>query len=179
MIVAYADPPYPGRASRLYADHPDYRGEVDQPALVFELVDNFDAFALHTSTTALRELLPLCPPATRVLAWCKSWASWKPNRSPAFAWEPVLIHGQRSRSDADKVRDFYVYPSTTELDFRGAKPTGVIEWVFAALGLEHDDEFRDLFPGTGAVGRTWERYRAQTRIDLRAQPSLPFSELEA
>jgi hypothetical protein len=34
--LAYADPPYPGRA-HLYADHPDYAGEVDHRELISRL----------------------------------------------------------------------------------------------------------------------------------------------
>lgn len=164
MIVGYADPPYPGRSKRLYGEHPDYQGEVDHAALIDVLVADFDAFALHTSSSSLRELLPLCPDSTRVLAWIKPWASWKPHRSPAFAWEPVLIAGHRRRDDVDKVRDFYECHPTIGIDFRGAKPRPVIEWVFAALGLEIDDELHDLFPGTGAVARAWHDYRAQRRL---------------
>lgn len=177
MRVAYADPPYPGRSSRLCADQPDYAGELDSVELAQSLVAEYDAFALHTTTTALVDVLPVCPRATRVLAWCKSWASWKPNRSPAFAWEPVLIAGHRARDDSDKVRDFYVCPATTLLGFAGAKPQDVILWVFAALGLEAEDELVDLFPGTGAVGAAWEVYRRQARIDLRV-PSVSPGQIE-
>ena len=40
---------------------PDYAGEVDHALLIACLVADFDAFALHTSSTSLRALLPLCP----------------------------------------------------------------------------------------------------------------------
>jgi len=36
LRLAYADPPYPGKA-RLYRDHPDYGGEVDHAALLARL----------------------------------------------------------------------------------------------------------------------------------------------
>jgi hypothetical protein len=38
MRLAYADPPYPGKAE-LYADHPDYAGEVDYEALITRLCE--------------------------------------------------------------------------------------------------------------------------------------------
>ena len=163
MRVAYADPPYPGYA-RYYADQPDYAGEVDHALLVHEL-NTYDAWALHTTSSALRDLLPLCPSETRVLAWVKGWASWKSGISPAFAWEPVLIYGQRPVGDESKVRDWLACHPVTGAEFIGAKPEPVVRWVFDALGLEHDDELDDLYPGSGAVGRTWQSYRAQTRLD--------------
>ena len=51
MKLAYADPPYPGRA-HLYKDHPDYAGEVDHERLVNDLVANYDGWALSTSAGA-------------------------------------------------------------------------------------------------------------------------------
>lgn len=164
MRVAYADPPYPGLA-HLYADHPDFAGEVDHAELIGRLTEGFDAWALHTSVGALRELLPLTPADTRTLAWVKGWASWKPNISPAYAWEPILISGHRRVDEARKVRDWIACHPVTGADFVGAKPPGVIEYVFQALGLEPDDELADLYPGTGAVGRTWDEWRCRPWLD--------------
>lgn len=65
MRLAYADPPYPGCAS-LYRDHPDYAGEVDHAALLRTLQDNYDGWVLHTSSVALRAILPLVPDGARV-----------------------------------------------------------------------------------------------------------------
>ena len=172
MRVAYADPPYPGLA-RLYKDHPDYDGEVEHATLLRLLTETFDAWALHTYSNALRELLPLCPETTRVLAWVKPWASWKKGVSPAYAWEPILIHGGRAREDATKVRDFLACHPATDWEFPGAKPRLVGRWVFAALGLEPDDLLIDLFPGSGAVSAAWEEYRAAPPIDLRVPKVSP------
>ena len=49
--LAYADPPYPGKA-HLYRDHPDYGGEVDYAALLARLAE-YDGWALSTSAEAL------------------------------------------------------------------------------------------------------------------------------
>ena len=57
--LAYADPPYPGRA-RLYRDHPDYGGEVDHAELI-ERPGVYDGWALSTSAEALPEVLALWP----------------------------------------------------------------------------------------------------------------------
>jgi hypothetical protein len=49
--LAYADPPYPGRARRYYGDHPDYGGEVDHAELVASLSADYDASSSTTVAT--------------------------------------------------------------------------------------------------------------------------------
>jgi hypothetical protein len=162
--VAYADPPYIGRA-RYYPE----RTEVDHAALVAQLVAEFPAgWALSCSSPSLRALLPLCPPATRVAAWVKPWCSWKPTPQHPYAWEPLLVCGGRppSRLGRDRVRDWLAVSVTTGCDFRGAKPEPFARWLFALLGLEAGDELVDLFPGTGAIGAAWDRYCRQGRLPL-------------
>ena len=92
LRLAYADPPYPGKA-RLYRDHPDYAGEVDHAALLAEL-SGYDGWALSTSAQALPVVLALCPPDVRVAAWHRGE---RPTRSrwPLHAWEPVIYYGGR------------------------------------------------------------------------------------
>jgi hypothetical protein len=48
--IGYADPPYIGCA-HLYANHPDYAGEVDHEELIGRLQDEFDGWVLHASAT--------------------------------------------------------------------------------------------------------------------------------
>jgi hypothetical protein len=38
--------------------------------------------------------------------------------------------------------------------------------MLAALNVQQDDEFTDLFPGSGAVGRAWESWRSQAPLGL-------------
>src|SRR5688572_9677356 len=109
MRIAYADPPYPGeshfydaptrpRAKVTYQPGPDAAGEVDHPALIARLVADFpDGWALSTKASALRDLLPLCPPRARVMPWVKPFASFKPGINPAYAWEPIIVFGGRKR----------------------------------------------------------------------------------
>jgi hypothetical protein len=66
LRLAYADPSYPGKAW-LYRDHPDYRGEVDQAALIGRLAA-YDGWALSTSAEALSAVLAMCPLGVRVAA---------------------------------------------------------------------------------------------------------------
>src|SRR6185437_7416920 len=50
LRLAYADPPYPGKAW-MYRGHPDYAGEVDHAALIRRL-STYDGWALSTSAAA-------------------------------------------------------------------------------------------------------------------------------
>lgn len=169
MKVGYADPPYPGM-SGFYKDHPDYGGEVDHGELVERLCDEYDAWALHTASTTLQGVLEVCPVDVRIGAWVKTFASYKPGVNPAYAWEPVIFSG--GRNDSSKTRltvpDWFAWPITLKKGLTGAKPPEVVRWVFQMLGLEPDDELRDLFPGTGAVERTWNSWRAQSSLFLPA-----------
>ena len=164
MRVAYADPPYPGQSEKHYGDHPDFDGEVDHDDLLRRL-QSFDCWVLHTSSVALRYVLPICPPDVRVMAWVKPFAAYKRNVSLAYAWEPVITHGGRRATPnrfpgGPQMRDFLAEPITMKKGLAGAKPEAVCVWVFEAIGLEPDDDLVDLFPGTGAVTKAWERWKA-------------------
>lgn len=174
MRFAYADPPYPGQSWRLYGTHDDYAGEVDHEALIARLMDEFpDGWVLSTSSSALHEVLPLCPSptpsvknkgrylqgtGTRVLVWIKPQAPWRPV-GIQWAWEPILLHGGRPRDPRDTLRD-WIMCTPNGGDFVGAKPLAVCRFIFDALGARQDeDELVDLFPGSGAVGRAWDQQR--------------------
>ncbi|MGH8572084.1 MAG: hypothetical protein ACREX8_05855 [Gammaproteobacteria bacterium] len=63
LTFAYADPPYPGTAKKYYGAEADYAGEVDHAALIASLTAaDYAGWALSTSSKALRDILPLCPP---------------------------------------------------------------------------------------------------------------------
>jgi hypothetical protein len=48
--------------------------------------------------------------------------------------------------------------------FPGAKPDKFCFWLFEGLNLTPEDEFHDLFPGSGAVGEAWAKWKtAQVR----------------
>jgi len=163
VIAAYADPPYPGHADR-YKDHIDYDGEVDHAELVNRLCAEFpDGWALHTASTTLKQVLALCPNDVRIGAWVKPFGVFKPAVNPGYVWEPVIFRGGRRRTDRTEptVRDWCSYPITLERGVVGAKPEGVCFWVFAMLGLRQGDVLMDLFPGSGAVSRAWDRWQQQ------------------
>lgn len=158
MMLAYADPPYPGNAE-LYRDHPDYAGEVDHRALL-EQLRSFDGWALSTSAAALRDILPLCPTDVRLLAWVKN--------TVRVAWEPVIVRAARP---AEGVRDWIrVEPESFQWRPRpdsyviGQKPAPFCDWIFTWMGAAPGDDLADLFPGSGAVTEAWERWIARPTI---------------
>lgn len=159
MKFAYADPPYPGQEAR-------YEGPgVNHPLLIAHLVNDFDGWALSTSSPSLRDLLPLCPPDTRVASWSKPWASVKPGQRIIYSWEPVLFWTpRRSTNRANSVRDS-IRASVNQNGFHGSKPHEFTMWVFGLLGIELADEFTDLFHGSGAVQEAADMYARQRRLD--------------
>jgi hypothetical protein len=156
MRFAYADPPYPGCAGY----YPE-KTELDHAELVARLsVDYPDGWALSTSSVALREVLALCPPDVRVLAWVKPWAVFKPGVGVAYAWEPVLVRGGRKRTrQQPTVRDWVAEGITLKRGLVGVKPDAFCFWLFEVLNLQPEDTLDDLFPGSGAVTRAWQRFR--------------------
>lgn len=163
IAVAYADPPYPGMA-KLYRGQPDYGGEVDHAALLRTLTTDYEHWALSTASTTLQYVLRLaeCPSDVRIGAWVKPFGVFKVNVNPAYVWEPVLFHGGRRRSrKANTVRDWVSSPVTLQRGVPGAKPEAFCFWLFDLLGLRTGDDLVDLFPGSGAVTRAWERWQRQ------------------
>jgi len=154
---AYADPPYIGQAHRHYSHDPRC-AEVDHQALIRQLDDIYDGWALSCSSPSLPILLPLCPPDVRIGAWVKPFASFKA-ANPAFAWEPVLYKPCRSRKGRFIVRDWVAESITLKRGLCGVKPERFCFWLFEILAMEPEDEFSDLFPGSGAVTRAWQIWR--------------------
>ena len=177
--IAYADPPYPGQSAKHYADHPDYAGEVDHLALAEQLCE-YDGWVLHTSSTALYEVLRAVDYAfrdlggrpCRVMAWVKPFAAFKRNVSVAYAWEPVIVSPVRKPEVSGRLvmRDFISEPITMKRGLPGAKPEAVCRWCFEVVGAEPTDQLDDLFPGTGAVSRAWEAWCAQGRLPSESHP---------
>ena len=172
MRFAYADPPYPGHTKRkLYAADPNC-AEVNHRILFGYLCDEFpDGWALSTSSSTLHGVLPLAPRETRVMAWTKTFASFKPGVNPGYAWEPLLVLGGRKLGrDIPTVRDWVACRITLKKGCPGAKPPEFCRWLFSVLGAEIGDELADIFPGSGAVSAEWERFQAQGQL-FAAHPS--------
>lgn len=185
--LAYADPPYPG-LSGYYRDHPDYAGEVDHAELVVELA-GFDGWALSTSARSLAYVLELAvaaePREVRVAAWLRGARPHRSAHGALASWEPVLYVAGRSVADRPLVDGSIGTVDSLELrsvprlsDPRrvvGAKPPGFSRWVFELLGADPVDELVDMFPGSGAVSRAWDIWRAdpsrRTSLDASPGPS--------
>jgi hypothetical protein len=168
MRFAYADPPYIGQARRHYRNHPDYAGEVDHPGLLATLA-GFDGWALSLSVKSLPEVLGMCPPDVVTLAW------FKPIAPPLgdhrrYNWEPVVLRPLRRYGPG--YVPMALIESPPQFTFRdkpeghviGEKPERFAHWVFSAAGLVRDDEFTDLFPGSGAMSRAWRTYRPGSTV---------------
>jgi hypothetical protein len=172
----YADPPYPGQARKGYggtwasrpsADRGDV-AEVDHAALVADLeVQAYDGWALSTSSSALAEVLRVCPPTVRVMAWVKPFASFKPNVNPGYCWEPVIVMGGRKLGrHVPTVRDYVSANVALMRGTVGAKPKAFCWWLFMVLGMQKGDVLVDQFPGSGAVMAAWESYQRSGQADL-------------
>jgi hypothetical protein len=161
LRLAYADPPYPGKAG-LYPEGE----EVDHRALVARLVAEFpNGWALSTSASALQAVLALCPADVRICSWHRQIRRTR-SRRPLSAWEPLIVHGGRElpTNVTQTATDALAYAGryrTFPGAMTGMKPPQFAAWMFAQLGALPGDELVDLFPGSGAVSRAWERYTRQ------------------
>jgi hypothetical protein len=167
--LGYADPPYIGCA-HLYADHPDYGGEVDHAYLIERLETEFDGWVLHAAATprSYAVIVPIIERigGVRICQWVKSFSAFKRNVSVAYASEPVFIKAARKPvvSKRRVMRDFVETEAvkasiTLKRGLTGAKPEEVCHWAFELMGARPEDDLNDLFPGTGAVGRAWQTWR--------------------
>lgn len=158
LRVAYADPPYIGQAKRHYSHDPRC-AEVDHAELIKQL-NEYDAWALSLSSPSLKQILALCPDDVRVMAWVKPFCAFKKNVNPAYAWEPLIVRGGRRRTrQQNTVRDWFSHNITLKRGLVGVKPEKLCHWLFEVLNLEPQDEFYDLFPGSGAVSAAWKTYK--------------------
>lgn len=166
MKIGYADPPYVGCA-HLYRDHPDFAGEVDHAALIDRLQADFDGWVLHAAATprSMAVLAPLVEQieGARWMSWVKGFAAFKKNVSVAYAWEPVIVKPARKPVVSKRLvmRDWIQESITLRKGLTGAKPEAVCHWAFEMVGAHPDDEFSDLYPGTGAVTKAWATLRGK------------------
>lgn len=155
LAFAYADPPYPGLARRYYGREKTFAGEVDHRRLVRDLErGGYAGWALSTSSKALREVLPLCPPGARVCAWLKPIGVPAATAGLHSTWEPLIVVGGRQVRPGvcDWLR---AMPARGWGSLQGRKPVAFCAWLFDCLGMQPGDVLEDLFPGTGMVGRAW------------------------
>lgn len=175
MRFAYADPPYLGCCNRYGHHHEGPFRCWDLPETHEVLIDDLtrafpDGWALSTGAKMLPQILRLCPPDVRVLAWVKTDAPPFTVRVQ-YTWEPVIMRGGRPFDGGPRtVRDSLVAPSCGAMGsgvhrnpdhLIGRKPPRFCRWLFECLGAGPGDELEDLFPGSGDVGRHWRAFAAQ------------------
>lgn len=170
MRFAYADPPYLGVAEKFYGHLHSEAADYDDPAthqkLINRLCAEYDGWALSLHLPSLRTILGMCPDDVRLGAWVKPFASFKKNVTRAWAWEPIILWGGRPIPITQPTqRDWIEAPAIAESitlrrGFTGAKPAAVCHWIFDWLNMTPEDDFVDLFPGSGAVQRAYEDWRA-------------------
>src|SRR5439155_24046846 len=62
------------------------------------------------------------------------------------------------------IRDWVSASATRGRGVHGAKPKEFCFWLFEVLGLKPEDDFQDLFYGSGAVTDAWEQYKRQPTL---------------
>lgn len=177
LLFAYADPPYVG-CSKLYG-HPD-SARWDDPAehvqLMHQIDADFDGWALSASVPSLAQLLPDAPAGTRVAAWVKPFAAYKRNVRVAYTWEPVLWKRTTDRRPGEPVgRDHLSANITLRRGTVGAKPEAFAAWLRVLFGWIEGDQLVDLFPGSGAIGKSFERWRLPLDWPLCACGAMPVA----
>jgi hypothetical protein len=175
LKAAYADPPYLGCGKSHYGDRHERAAEFDDPMthkrLIEQLSDEYEAWALSCHEPSLHILRAWCPDDCHTGVWVKSFASFKPNVTNAWTWEPVIFRFGRKRTRQQPTwRDHIVCPITMKRGFTGAKPEPVCFWIFDGLNLSDGDDFSDLFPGSGAVGVAYEKWgrKSSSHFQLEA-----------
>lgn len=105
-------------------------------------------------------------------SWVKPFAPFKVGVNPSYSWEPILWKGgrrgkERGGREVPTQRDWSEDGEPTvranvalKKGLVGAKPEAFSFFIFDLLGMRADDEFHDLFSGTGGVMRAWESWRA-------------------
>jgi len=165
MRIAYADPPYPGKAKRYYRDHPDFGGEVDHAELVAHLASAYEGWALSTSSEALGDVLPLCPPGVHVCAWVKPIGAWPKTFGLQSMWEPLIVKPARELRPGK--RDWLsAQPARGGGKLIGRKPIKFCAFLFDAIGMLPGDSLDDLYPGTGVVLRAWENFASKNAAEV-------------
>lgn len=161
MKFAYADPPYVGQSKK------HYNGlEVNHRILINVLCESYDSWALSLHVNSLKNILNICPEKVRLLSWCKPFATFKKNVNPTYSWEPVILFNPRSRGMNKRfIHDHLSCSPQLASKIIGQKPKNFCYWLFECLGMESEDEFFDIFPGSGAVMEHWKDWK-ESKINL-------------
>lgn len=93
------------------------------------------------------------------MAWVKPFAVFRPNVNPAYAWEPVIVHGGRGYTRQDPtVRDWVSANIAMQKGTIGAKPVAFSHWILQVLNVQPGDDLEDVFVGSGGVAAAFDGY---------------------
>src|ERR1039458_10235283 len=181
MKFAYADPPYLGCCQKYQHYHPDgfCWNDLDTHRRLIDrlMADYSDGWALSLTVPSLWDLLPLIPKeGTRICQWSKTFSAFRKGVRPAYAWEPIIVHGGRNPPEHRHAPPDKGGKQTTPKDFcevweppdgiferitmkkglTGAKPEAVCNAILDWLNVLPEDTVDDLYVGTGVMGRVLE-----------------------
>lgn len=172
MRFAYADPPYLG-CCRLYKHHhPDglcWDDIETHRALIDRLNADHDGWALSLTVRSLPTIMRLCPEDVLTLAWVKTSGAPPMGDGRMYSWEPVILRGGRNPSIPTRISHvggvpLFGFKPAPDSHVIGEKPSYFCDWLFRCAGLTPEDEFTDLFSGSGAVAKAWAAFAAQGRL---------------
>ena len=139
------------RAADVHADAGDWDQAAMHWALVEQLMDSYDGWAIATSMDGLDYYRPL-PVPTTTLIWHKPNGHDGEGRVRATL-EAVIVRipeGRRGRRGVGQVEP--ILTAGVSPGFAGRKPERWTRWVLDVLGHDPEtDTVDDLFPGSGAV----------------------------
>jgi hypothetical protein len=173
LVMAYADPPYPGLARKYYGDHPDFAGEVNHSELLSVLErrrtsGEIAGWALSTSSKALGDVLSLVPAAAKDAVKICSWHKLvgPGNGQRHDFWEPLIVVPGRPWRDGFQNVLCAAPARLGGETLIGRKPLKFCAFLFEALGMSPGDDLVDLFPGTGGVLRAWGELSSRSLGDV-------------
>lgn len=154
--LAYADPPYLGCGKRLYSQHHPEAAIWDDLNTHIQLLqdlNNYDGWAYSLTSTSLPLILPHTPANSRIAAWVKPFAAWRPNHRVQYTWEPVIFKTARPKGGRGipSIRDHVSANITMRKGLPGAKPEAFCDWILELIGWQPGDSVNDMFPGTHSL----------------------------
>lgn len=184
LRLAYADPPYVGRARRYYGREASFAGEVDHSELLSRLA-TYDGWALSCAADSIPRLLATVAEVLRDASRVDRvrLAIWHRRRPPhpharrLSAYEGLIYSPARfvvpgsTRPITDVLLGVESRPRPTlPGSIIGMKPPAFCVWVFQLLGALPGDDLADLFPGSGMVSRAWAGYTGRSVVPVDTSP---------
>ena len=163
MKFAYADPPYYKQGKRLYGElHPEaevWDTKQSHLDLIKKLDEEYDGWAMSCNPSDLYWLLENREDI-RVCVWAKTFHQIRPLVSVQYAYEPVLLCGERKVPHRKPmIRDWIACARAMRKGLVGAKPAEFNVWILDLLGFDPDeDTITDIFPGSNGLAKVLETY---------------------